>query len=138
MNNQQFLASIDVIDPETRQRCLTAMEKYGDNHWWEEGVDLRTFAYYQLNEPIFLSNDFSRFHEGVELLLGRPVWTHEFGINADELRKEAARAWTNGGITDEKERQAAAVKAIDGLLDYAKANDKQVILIQMPDEKVSE
>lgn len=28
------------------------------------------------------------FHEAVEKALGRPVWTHEFGLNWDGLKKE--------------------------------------------------
>jgi len=31
---------------------------------------------------------FSIFHEAVEKTLGRPMFTHEFGLNMDGLRKE--------------------------------------------------
>ena len=134
MNNQQFLHSIGITDSEIRQKCLTAMEKYGDNHWWEPDVDLRTFAYYQLKESVFLSNDFDRFHKSIELLLGRSVWTHEFGINYDGLKQEAEHAWVSGGLRSEQERQQKAVDSIQQLLDYAKEHDKQVILIQTDDE----
>lgn len=33
---------------------------------------------------------FSTFHESVEKALGRPVWTHEFGLNRDGLVQELA------------------------------------------------
>lgn len=31
---------------------------------------------------------FSEFHKAVEETLGRPVWTHEFGLNRDGIRAE--------------------------------------------------
>jgi hypothetical protein len=31
---------------------------------------------------------FDVFHEAVEKTLGRPVWTHEFGLNFDGLKAE--------------------------------------------------
>jgi hypothetical protein len=111
MDNLEFLQSIGVTNPETQQKCLEAMEKYEENHWWEPDTDPRKFAYYQLNEPILFTNDFSHFHESLELLLGRLVYTHEFGIAADALCadalcQEAERAWTyQVGVTSEAEKQ---------------------------------
>lgn len=35
-----------------------------------------------------LCMDFSRFHEAMEKVLGRPVFTHEFGLNYDGLVEE--------------------------------------------------
>jgi hypothetical protein len=136
MNNLEFLQSIGVTDPETQQKCLKVMEKYGENHWWEPDTDPRKFAYYQLNEPIMLTNDFSHFHESVELLLGRPVYTHEFGIAADELRQEAERAWTyQVGVTSEAEKQERVQESIEKLHTWAKENNKQVIGIQLPEDE---
>jgi hypothetical protein len=31
---------------------------------------------------------FEVFHEAIEKALGRPVWTHEFGLNMEGLKKE--------------------------------------------------
>ena len=31
---------------------------------------------------------FDVFHEAIEKVLGRPVWTHEFGMNRDGLKAE--------------------------------------------------
>lgn len=119
MNNTQFLQSIGVTQPETLQKCLATMEKYGDNHWWEPDTDPRKFAYYQL-------------HESVELLLGRPVWTHEFGINADGLRQEAERAWTyQVGVTSEAERDERVQASIKLLTDYAEKTGKQIIQVNV-------
>ena len=44
--------------------------------WWKR-VPLETAAMFQLHEDT-LCMDFGDFHEGVEKLLGRPVWSHEF------------------------------------------------------------
>ncbi|SRR6266567_5087366 len=88
MNNTQYVSTLGV-PVENQQACLQAMQKYGSNHWWEPGVDPRDLAYYQLKEPIMLV-EFARFHEAVELLLGRPVWTHEFGgMGIKRLIREA-------------------------------------------------
>ena len=35
-----------------------------------------------------LCMDFSRFHEAMEAVLGRPIYTHEFGLNYDGLVEE--------------------------------------------------
>lgn len=133
MENTAFLQSIGVTD--IKQETLVAMEKYADNHWWELDVDPRKYAYYQLNEPIFLGNDFSHFHQSVELLLGRPVWTHEFGISADKLRQEAERAWKyQVGVTSDKERQERIAESMNNLHTWAKENNKPIINIQLPEE----
>ena len=71
-----------------RNRIIETREKYGDNKWWE-CEDLRVVGYYQLNESILITHSFSEFHEGVEKLLGHPVWTHEFGCSLPRLREEA-------------------------------------------------
>lgn len=91
MDNRQFLQSIGVSSS-NMQKCLDAMEKYKDNHWWLPDVDPRRFAYFQISEPALLGS-FSHFHEAIELLLGRPVYTHEFDISTDKLKQEAERAW---------------------------------------------
>jgi hypothetical protein len=89
MNNTEFVNQLDTA-MENKQKCLEAMTKYGDNHWWEPDVDPRKFAYYQINEPILIG-EFSRFHEAIELLVGHAVWTHEF--LGDRLKQEATAAY---------------------------------------------
>lgn len=126
MDNQQFLATLGV-PTKNQQKCLDAMATYEDNHWWEPDVDPRKYAYYQIQEGILLGN-FSHFHEAIELLLGRPVYTHEFGISADALKQEAERAWKyQVGVTSESERQERVNESIENLRDWAKKNNKPLI-----------
>lgn len=126
MDNQQFLYKLGVPF-KNMQKCLDAMAKYGDNKWWEADVDPRKFAYYQIQEDILLSN-FSHFHEAIELLLGRPVYTHEFGISHDALVQEAERAWKyQVGVTSESERQERVNESIESLRDWAKKNNKPLM-----------
>lgn len=47
----------------------------------------REIATFQLFEPL-LCMPFEVFHEAIEKTLGRPVWTHEFGLNWDGLKSE--------------------------------------------------
>ena len=55
---------------------------------WDDDTIVR-FQLYQDR----LCMDFSRFHEAVEKVLGRPVWTHEFG-QPELLRAEYEGART--------------------------------------------
>jgi hypothetical protein len=55
-----------------------AIELY-DSNWWE-GLSYREIAEFQLFTTE-LCCPFDVFHEAVEKSLGRPVFTHEFGLN---------------------------------------------------------
>lgn len=129
MDNYTYVASLGVSQ-ENQSRCLAAMEKYGDNHWWEPDVDPRKFAYYQINEPIMLGT-MDHFHESIELLLGRPVYSHEFGICTEELKQEAERAWKyQVGCTSDRERKDRVQASIDTLERWAKEHNKTFIKLE--------
>lgn len=57
-----------------------------DSKWWE-GRTYREIAEFQMSTQE-LCMPFSVFHEAVEKTLGRPVFTHEFGLNFDGLLSE--------------------------------------------------
>jgi len=61
--------------------------RFAESEWWES-VPLVDAARFQLHEDKLVM-PFDKFHEGVEALLGRPVFTHEFAF-IDSLRGEAA------------------------------------------------
>lgn len=73
-------------------RCateLTEREAYGiaETRFWESDEWTPTeLALMQLNQRRLVM-DFSVFHQSVENLLERPVWTHEF-INPDAMLNE--------------------------------------------------
>lgn len=58
----------------------------GNSHFWEKMTPLE-IAKFQLFEPL-LCMPFSVFHEAIEKALGREVWTHEFGMNLEGLKRE--------------------------------------------------
>lgn len=60
--------------------------KLYDSQFWES-MSLRDRAVFQMFEPR-LCMPFDVFHEAVEKTLGRPVFTHEFGLNLDGLKQE--------------------------------------------------
>ena len=62
-----------------------AIEFYEGGKWkdWPK----RAIAGFQLYQKL-LCVPFSVFHEAIEEALGRPVWTHEFGLNHDGLVAE--------------------------------------------------
>ena len=62
-----------------------ALELYNTN-WWV-GKSAHDIVSFQLFEER-LCMPFDRFHEAVEKALNRPVFTREFGLNADGLKKE--------------------------------------------------
>ena len=55
--------------------------------WWE-GKTHREIAEVQLFTDRFICESFSQFHEAMEKSLGRPVWTHEFGLNYEGIVQE--------------------------------------------------
>jgi len=66
----------------TRKEAIALHEsKFWENMSYEER------AKFQLFEPK-LCMPFDVFHEAIEKTLGRPVFTHEFGLNMDGLRME--------------------------------------------------
>jgi hypothetical protein len=62
-----------------------AIELYNSN-WWE-GLSYQEIAGVQLFTAE-LCCPFDIFHEAVEKSLGRPVFTHEFGLNYQGICKE--------------------------------------------------
>lgn len=132
MENEEYLRSIGTTDEQVVTRCLAAMEKYGENHWWEPDVDPRKMAYYQAQEDLLLVG-IRHFHESVKLLLGRPVYMHEFApANAEKILQEVERAWKyQTGVmshAESQERIAEAVKDLENI-----AGPENIIFIDSDD-----
>lgn len=105
MTNSEYVTKLcPDADPVLRKKILRRLRKYGENRWWLS-ESIKAIGYWQLHEPMLLV-DFGKFSEGVEALLGRPVWTHEFGLNADGLREEATEAYAGIEHTDEQKKRA--------------------------------
>lgn len=62
-----------------------AIKLYESKFW--EPMTYRERAMFQMFEPL-LCMPFGVFHEAIEKALGRPVFTHEFGLNHEGLKKE--------------------------------------------------
>jgi hypothetical protein len=120
------------VPKENRENLVEAMKKYGDDHWWES-ADPVTIGMYQLFEPTLMV-PFDKFHEGLEKFLDRPVFTHELGINYEELKEEAQlairRMKTGIGISDEQ-RAEAVKRSIQGLENYCQRTGKQFLKIEL-------
>lgn len=54
--------------------------------WWKEKT-AEEIVFFQLF-TVELAMDFSDFHEALEKCLGRPVFTHELGVNFDGICDE--------------------------------------------------
>jgi len=132
MTNEQYIQSIEKeylnkgekIPEETKIIINNTLRKYGDNKWWLS-EDPKVIGYYQLFEEILVVN-FSKLHEGVEKLLDRPVWTHEFGLNIYKLREDAQLAW-EGYIKSQSEIDNDIATGINKLVDYCEENNKSII-----------
>ncbi len=59
--------------------------KLGESKWWE-GLSNQDIVMFQLFEKK-MCMPFGRFHEAIEAVLGRLVWTHEFA-RLGNLQKE--------------------------------------------------
>jgi hypothetical protein len=57
-----------------------------DGGWWKDKT-AREIAEFQMHTAE-LCLPFGEFHKAMEETLGRPVWTHEFGLDADGLLAE--------------------------------------------------
>lgn len=62
-----------------------AIELYDSNFWID--MTMEEITKFQLFEEK-LCIPFGIFHEAIEKTLGRPVFTHEFGLNLDGIKKE--------------------------------------------------
>lgn len=95
---------------------------------------------YQIFEPILLV-DFSFFHEGLEKLVDRSVWTHEFVLNYDGLCEEVRlglnRLKTGIGISDEQHEEDIK-RSIQMLGDYCEKTGKKFLKVELPNEKSDE
>ena len=122
------------LAPKNVDALKGAMQKYEGNHWWES-KDPVEVAKYQVFEDILMT-DFSTFHEGVEKLVGRPVYTHEFGLNVEGVRAEAreaiARMEGKTGSLDDKVAVERELNGIKTLTDYAAKTGKPVIGVVAP------
>ena len=66
----------------TREEAITLYE----SKFYEE-MSSHDIALFQLSEDR-LCMPFDVFHEAIEYVLDRPVWTHEFGLNLEGLKAE--------------------------------------------------
>lgn len=57
-----------------------------ESNFWEDMTYAERAKFQMFEEKLCMP--FGVFHEAVEKALGRPVFTHEFGINMDGLKKE--------------------------------------------------
>jgi hypothetical protein len=62
-----------------------AMRLY-ESGWWEDKTPREIAMFQMFTRRLCLP--FGEFQKAVEEALGRPVWTHEFGLNLDGLKKE--------------------------------------------------
>jgi hypothetical protein len=60
--------------------------KFHDSEAWKD-MDYAARAKFQMSQDL-LCMPFDVFHEAVEKALGRPVRTHEFGLNREGLSRE--------------------------------------------------
>lgn len=130
MTNKEYIDFLDKVDDsEILTRILKTMEKYGENNWWCS-KDKRELGYMQLHEDTLLIS-FNEFHQGIEKLLNRPVWTHELGTNFEQLKQEAKEAWEGGEnyfLTSE-EIENRISKGIGSLVNYCKETNKPLLII---------
>ena len=122
------------LPEKNKTTVIETMNKYDGNLWWES-KDLVFVAMFQIFEPVLMV-DFSDFHAGLEELLGRPVFTHEMGINMDGLKQEAkeavARIHNDESLeTSQQYKDEIIIKSIDDLQSFCDENKKGFIEIEL-------
>lgn len=131
MSGYNIEEHLDEMPLEKKKRCLEVIAKYGSNKWWKSG-DLLEIARYQLFEPILLV-EFDDFHEGIELLLGRPVYITEFALNKEGIEEEARTAIAKldkGESLKQSDQyiQDKTDESFKSLSDYCLKNNKSMIM----------
>ena len=71
-----------MIEQLTKEQAIA----FHDNEQWK-GMSFKQKATLQISQEK-LCMPFDVFHEAVEKTIGRPVFTHEFVVNADGIRAE--------------------------------------------------
>ena len=124
------------VPAKNKKNLVEASKRYEDKHWWES-TDSLTIGMYQLFEPTLMV-PFDKFHEGLEKLLDRPVFTHELGINYEGLKEEAQlalrRLKTGIGTSDEQKAEAVR-RSIQMLEDYCQRTGKKFLKVELPNER---
>ena len=59
---------------------------FHDSGAWEKMTSQERAVFQMAQDKLCMP--FGEFHKAVEEALGRPVWTHEFGLNRDGIRAE--------------------------------------------------
>ena len=114
---------------------IETMNKYDGNLWWES-KDLVFVAMFQIFEPVLMVG-FSDFHAGLEELLGRPVFTHEMGINGlkQEAKEAVKRIHNNESLeTSQQYKNEMVMKSIDDLQRFCDENGKGLIGIEVSEQ----
>lgn len=78
----------------TRDEAV-AMSESG---WWKDKSPREIVAFQLYEEKLCM--DFGDFHAAVERALGRPVYTHEFGLNIAGLKAEFEGKRTPASMTE--------------------------------------
>ena len=122
--------NLDELPPENRKNVEETIAKYPNDKCWRSD-DPVEIAKYQIFEGILMV-EFDKFHEGIEKLLGRPVFTHEFGLNIDGLREEAKKAISllDSGEsleTSEEYKIKKVQESVDSLSKYCDKTGKVLI-----------
>lgn len=60
--------------------------RFANSGIWKRWTDEQIVRFQLFQERLCM--DFSRFHEAMENVLDRPIYTHEFGLNHDGLIEE--------------------------------------------------
>jgi hypothetical protein len=94
------------LTEEQLDNILGVMQKYPNNPWWEN-KDSVIASYYQNKEEILIMT-LEDYQNGLEKLLGRPVFEVELNANKEKLQEEATKAielYLLGEKPDESEAQ---------------------------------
>lgn len=135
----QYLKKLNLKETpsmETKLKVAKVMEKYGDNDWWNS-TDVVIRAYHQLFEGTLIIN-LDDIYEGLKILTGRPVFTHE--LVSEELRrevKERMKIYEAGGSlqTTREYQEAKTEEAIYKLHEIAEKNGSKVIELDLNENK---
>lgn len=84
---ERFFTSEDVLETYHEvKKAYEEMERFGENRWWLS-EDKRVRSYYQISCSVLLV-PIDLLFKGFELVLERKVYSHEFYLNPEGLKRE--------------------------------------------------
>lgn len=89
VSNQDYVESLNLKNEYLKNDIVKLLDSYNDQKWWLS-TNIKARAYGQLFEPKLII-PFDDMCQGMNMILKRPVFTHEYGLTLGRLKTQATQ-----------------------------------------------